>query len=97
MVFAVKSLKGILFNLKFLRVFFKFRGFRKPPVPNDTEELDSDVKQEKEMVNYMSSGDFSDYNLVMQNVTKFYGDFLAVNQLCTGIKHSECFGLLGVR
>ena len=54
------------------------------------------MKQEKEMVNYMNSGEFSDYNLVMQNVTKYYDDFLAVNQLCTAIKHSECFGLLGV-
>ena len=71
--------------------------YRKPPVADNSEELDGDVKQEKEMVNYMSAGDFSDYNLVMQNVTKFYGEFLAVNQLCTGIKHSECFGLLGVR
>lgn len=32
----------------------------------------------------------------MKNVTRYYGDFVAVNKLCTAINHSECFGLLGV-
>lgn len=32
----------------------------------------------------------------MRNVTRFYGNFLAVNKLSTAINPSECFGLLGI-
>jgi ATP-binding cassette subfamily A (ABC1) protein 3 len=35
-------------------------------------------------------------NLVMKDFTKFYGNFMAVNQLCVGVDRGECFGLLGV-
>lgn len=31
-----------------------------------------------------------------RDVTKYYGNFLAVNKLCLGVKKGECFGLLGV-
>jgi ATP-binding cassette subfamily A (ABC1) protein 3 len=32
----------------------------------------------------------------MKNVTRLYGDFMAVNKLSSAIKPAECFGLLGV-
>ncbi|KAG5670264.1 hypothetical protein PVAND_000541 [Polypedilum vanderplanki] len=44
----------------------------------------------------MMLSDYQNYNLVMKNVSKYYGDFLAVNQLCIGIGSGECFGLLGM-
>lgn len=68
---------------------------RRPPVPEDSAQSDVDVKYEKERINSMLPADHQNYNLVMKNVSRYYKDFLAVNQLCVGIKHSECFGLLG--
>ena len=35
-------------------------------------------------------------SLILNGLTKFYGGFPAVNNLCLGIKKGECFGLLGV-
>ena len=60
------------------------------------QECDLDVWGEKESVNFMLPENYKNFNLVMKNVSLKYGDFKAVNQLCVGIKHSECFGLLGV-
>lgn len=34
-------------------------------------------------------------NLVIKDLSKFYGNFMAVNQLCVGVDRGECFGLLG--
>lgn len=68
---------------------------RRPPIPEDSAQCDIDVKYEKERINSMMPADFANYNLVMKNMSRYYKDFLAVNQLCIGIKHSECFGLLG--
>lgn len=36
-------------------------------------------------------------NMILQDLTKVYGNkFLAVNKVCLGVKHGECFGLLGI-
>lgn len=47
--------------------------------------VDSDVAVEKEKVRryteYISAKD----NLVLKDFTKFYGNFMAVNQLCVGV------------
>lgn len=69
---------------------------RRPPVPESNDDTDVDVKYEKERINEMLPADYLNYNLIMKNVSRYYKDFLAVNQLCVGIKHSECFGLLGI-
>lgn len=34
-------------------------------------------------------------NLVIKDLSKFYGNFMAVNQLSVGVDKGECFGLLG--
>ena len=34
--------------------------------------------------------------LVLDNVSKYYGEFRAVNHLSVGIPAGECFGLLGI-
>lgn len=69
---------------------------KRPPNFGDTVDDDEDVKHEKEKVNAMLSNDYENYNLIMKNMSKYYKDFLAVNQLCIGIQSYECFGLLGV-
>ncbi|XP_063704504.1 phospholipid-transporting ATPase ABCA3-like [Culicoides brevitarsis] len=62
----------------------------------EDEVMDADVKMEKAKIKGLTQAEIKDYNLVMKDVTKYYKDFLAVNQLCVGVNHSECFGLLGV-
>jgi ATP-binding cassette, subfamily A (ABC1), member 3 len=69
---------------------------RHPPVLEESAQTDLDVKFEKERINAMLPTEYQNYNLVMKNMSRYYKDFLAVNQLCVGIKHYECFGLLGV-
>lgn len=60
------------------------------------EEIDNDVKNEMDKVMRISSNEYENYSLIMRKVSKFYKNFLAVNQLCIGIKPGESFGLLGV-
>ncbi|XP_069685343.1 phospholipid-transporting ATPase ABCA3-like isoform X4 [Periplaneta americana] len=65
----------------------------------DTDEggLDSDVAAEKTKMRLTEASRLmEDYDLVLKDVTKYYGKFLAVNKLCLGVKKGECFGLLGV-
>uniref|UniRef100_A0AAG5D3R1 ABC transporter domain-containing protein n=1 Tax=Anopheles atroparvus TaxID=41427 RepID=A0AAG5D3R1_ANOAO len=59
-------------------------------------ELDSDVLEEKRRIQNLSRADLDKHNLLLQDVSKYYGDFQAVNKLSIGIDHSECFGLLGI-
>lgn len=66
------------------------------PNPQETNQLEGDVEFEKERINVMSPDDYSNYNLVMKNMSKSYKSFLAVNQLCVGLESYECFGLLGI-
>ncbi|XP_055909470.1 phospholipid-transporting ATPase ABCA1-like isoform X2 [Eupeodes corollae] len=79
-------------------IWFKIKEkTTKPPQPPPEDGyFDEDVQQEKQRVENMSSTDIAVQNLVLDKVTKFYGKFLAVNQVSVGVKHSECFGLLGV-
>lgn len=67
-----------------------------PPMETEDDSLDSDVQIEKDMVRALTQSEISQHSLVLKDVTKYYGDFLAVNQLCIGVRHSECFGLLGI-
>lgn len=47
--------------------------------------VDSDVIEEMHRVNAMSKVEIESHSLVMQDMTKFYGKFLAVNQLSVGV------------
>ncbi|XP_055326120.1 phospholipid-transporting ATPase ABCA3-like, partial [Sitodiplosis mosellana] len=58
--------------------------------------IDGDVINEKNKVNAMTRENLQAHNLVLQNLTKFYGDFLAVKGISVAVKRSECFGLLGI-
>lgn len=44
----------------------------------------------------MPQSDVNNYNLVMRDLTKYYKNFLAVNNLSVAIDRYECFGLLGL-
>lgn len=57
---------------------------------------DNDVINEKIKINQMTSDDFKSYNLILNGLTKFYGKFLAVDQISIAVENAECFGLLGV-
>lgn len=61
------------------------------------EGEDSDVLHEKERIRTTPTEELnSQFSLVLRDVTKYYGRFLAVDHICIGVKRGECFGLLGV-
>ncbi|XP_037025654.1 ATP-binding cassette sub-family A member 3-like isoform X1 [Bradysia coprophila] len=60
------------------------------------EPIDFDVVEEKNRVTSMSETNIRNHNLVLMNVTKLYGKFVAVHDMSIAVEHSECFGLLGV-
>ncbi|XP_031625623.1 ATP-binding cassette sub-family A member 3-like [Contarinia nasturtii] len=62
---------------------------------NDQSNLDDDVRVEKERIDKLDERELASETMVMQNVSKFYGQFCAVNQISVAIKRGECFGLLG--
>ncbi|XP_039428807.1 phospholipid-transporting ATPase ABCA3-like [Culex pipiens pallens] len=64
--------------------------------PQRSLNEDPDVTAEKELVLGMTQNDINSYNLVLRSATKYYGRFLAVNNLSVAIDRYECFGLLGI-
>ncbi|KMZ10903.1 phospholipid-transporting ATPase ABCA3 isoform X1 [Drosophila simulans] len=78
-------------------LMFKIRQMlSKPPPPPTEGQLDDDVANERERILQMSSNELAAKNLVLDRVTKYYGQFLAVNQVSLCVQEVECFGLLGV-
>ncbi|XP_017124894.1 phospholipid-transporting ATPase ABCA3 isoform X2 [Drosophila elegans] len=78
-------------------LMFKIRQLlSKPPPPPAEGHLDDDVANERERILNMSSDELAVKNLVLDRVTKYYGQFLAVNQVSLCVQEVECFGLLGV-
>lgn len=59
---------------------------RKLPPAHAEGEIDNDVDDEKKRVKRMTMADLETNNLVLQSLSKFYGQFLAVNQISIGIK-----------
>lgn len=86
------------FNIKFsLELFSNLAlNYSESAAQLEIEEIDPDVQAEKDRINNLEVSEISNYNLVMKNVTRLYGDFMAVNKLSGAIKRGECFGLLGV-
>jgi ATP-binding cassette, subfamily A (ABC1), member 3 len=94
---------GILFTsfcllkdyLIFEKVLYKLfnRSLKSPP--NKTL-LDDDVQKETDKISKLNSLQLKGGNLVLQGLTKYYKNNLAVNQLHLGVDNGECFGLLGV-
>lgn len=80
------------------KFFNKIMGSFKSPPKNpykNPEEMDEDVRAESDRVILMSDNELKHGNLVLKNLTKYYGRKIAVNQLNLGVNHGECFGLLG--
>lgn len=89
LVTEYRLLAGPVYAVKAL-----FRGT--PPRVGDSGPVDEDVLEERHRIQTMSRMEVDDHRLVVKNVSKTYGKFLAVNQLSIGVDGSECFGLLGV-
>lgn len=56
-------------------------------------KVDSDVSAETDKVFSLSESDMVKKNLVTVKLSKFFGNFLAVNQLSFCVEPGECFGL----
>lgn len=84
--------------LKDLHVFGKLfaKLFVKEEKFPTTGNVDADVQAEIDRVNSMTDSEIVSSNLVVKNLSKFYGNFLAVNKLCLTVDRAECFGLLGI-
>lgn len=67
-------------------VIYYIRGRHKEETPRlSKSKLNNDVQAEKDKVNGMSSKELVETNLVVRNLTKFYGDFVAVKELCIAV------------
>jgi hypothetical protein len=58
-----------------------------------SEKMDSDVSNEVEKVFSLTESDLKKKNLVAMKISKFFGNFLAVNRLSFCVEPGECFGL----
>lgn len=58
----------------------------------DQSIVDSDVRAEKERIDKLDERELAMETMVMQNVSKFYGNFCAVNQISIAMKRlvSSC-------
>lgn len=71
--------------IKLYCIFQIFYASKKPPVAVETGTEDSDVAQERAMVQSLPHTQLGSYSLVCRDLTKYYGNFLAVNRLSFGI------------
>ncbi|KAL7744177.1 hypothetical protein ACLKA6_009151 [Drosophila palustris] len=69
------------------------RTIKAPPPPAN---VDDDVERERQRILNMNPDEVAAKNLVLNRVTKYYDNFLAVNQVSLCVGAVECFGLLGV-
>ncbi|KAF2894182.1 hypothetical protein ILUMI_11989 [Ignelater luminosus] len=61
------------------------------------QEDDIDVAKEKANIRgIVQNGVMGKYDIIIHDITKYYKDLLAVNNICLGVNRYECFGLLGV-
>lgn len=81
--------------LIFDKIIYKFLN-RQQKVPPKKIQTDDDVQNESDKISNLNSLSLESSNLVLQGLTKFYNNNLAVNQLNVGVDNGECFGLLGI-
>ncbi|KAK4876909.1 hypothetical protein RN001_009415 [Aquatica leii] len=69
-------------------------------VPPDSKivdiHVDIDIQQENEYIRNAPYEEIRQHNLFMRDISKCYGKFVAVNNICLAVKKLECFGLLGL-
>lgn len=51
----------------------------------ERDPVDGDVMEEKHRIRNMNYNQIRSNNLVVRNMTKRYGDFIAVNEICVGV------------
>lgn len=61
-----------------------FDQFDVTPPPIDPSSEDDDVAAERARINNLLPEEYYKYNLLCNNMTKYYEKFLAVNQLSIG-------------
>ncbi len=67
-------------------LFYSIRSyFTKFTITASDEQVDSNVMEEKERVQNMSHSDVQSYNLVVNNMSKAYGKFVAVSNMCVAV------------
>lgn len=66
---------------RLISYFLNLRQRNLSAVGIEDEQVDDDVHAIKQRINAMTTNELRESNLVMQNVSKFYGSFLAVNQV----------------
>ncbi|KAG8175444.1 hypothetical protein JTE90_026867 [Oedothorax gibbosus] len=82
-------------------ILYKIRGHKVNPsntLPATQTEIieDDDVGSERSAIqNIQLHRLFQSHHLVIKEVSKKYGPFLAVDRLSFGVRKGECFGLLG--
>lgn len=87
----------IMIDYKMFSLLLEKLDRRKRKFPVAVPFEDSDVANEKQRIRTASEVQLrQSHTLVLKDVTRYYGNFLAVNGLCLGIKEYECFGLLGI-
>ncbi|XP_050743794.1 phospholipid-transporting ATPase ABCA1-like [Drosophila biarmipes] len=90
----------ILFLMEFrlipLLVFKIRQKLIQEPLPPTDGHLDGDVDHELKRILLMTADEISTKNMVLDRVTKYYGQFRAVDQVSLCVQGGECFGLLGV-
>lgn len=68
-------------------LFYSIKSrFKKITIIASDEPIDSNVLEEKEKVRNMSSLEIKNYNLVVNNMSKVYGKFVAVNKMCVAVE-----------
>lgn len=79
------------------RLFYKGKELTSISAPPAEEGIvDDDVQIEKDRVAQMDASQIQYNHLLFKDLTKYYGKFLAVNQVSLAVDRKECFGLLGV-
>lgn len=82
----------IMIDMKIFRKIFNSFCTKEEKFPSNGE-FDSDVVVEQKKVSSLSETEILKKNLVTKSLSKFYGNFLAVNQLSFCVDPGECFGL----
>ncbi|XP_063703816.1 phospholipid-transporting ATPase ABCA3-like [Culicoides brevitarsis] len=60
------------------------------------QNIDCDVLEEKRLVKRLKEKELSQYNLVIKDLKKTYGSYVAVKDMCVAVNNDDCFGLLGL-
>lgn len=73
-------------NRPITQFYYYLRKLKNPPSAEPRFAEDDDVKRENEMVRSMDESDLNMNNLVLKELTKFYGDFFAVKGISARVR-----------